>query len=736
MGNRHKHTKQFDGLTIEGVGIREDGYGVTSWSGNGALFDINGHNGTVIRNLVSVNSSTTFAGKSTVTATGTHGATPGSIEVYTHEPVPAAYIKITAAANVIALQSGVADTVQLTATTYGHAPETYTWVSADAGIATVDGIGLVTSAAGSGRVVISAIGNTTGVIGEFLIQVWTGAMGHIVVVGGQFIVRDGDTATVIAQTINGAADASYAWVSSYLPAVTVTTPGATTTATGHAEQPRCMITNTGSPAIGCVIEHCLAITEPGATHQHGLLYVPSSSGLIGSRITDCFASTSAFGVFIEGVAAQLDITDNWIQCSSTYPARDGGFRLPHVGGGIVVDSASVLGLYIHNNHVQDFGGFFISPLYDTSYDVYSSQAAFIQNNVLTGNTPWVKSGISSVVTNNSLSGTGLTKIDVDAGGTTPSLCTVAGNTVTSSGHLGTIDSGIGTTLSDNKTDLITLNSNCRATGNYLYYGFGFPMGSVTAVQIVGNNLGNPAGFSISAASSSLYDSVIDGNTMAGAISIGGGNYTVANNIVELGMTLGGASTVTGNQVTGAVLFDCGTAGAVVTGNMFGNNVTFSTASTACENVRFGDNTVLGGLGMADGGGGNVQMKHTVTGNDIVGAANIDASDSTITGNKFRGAVTIGTTTARADDTVAGNRIEGALTVGVGCMVTGNIGNSTTDITVSAGCTVIGNTFRNLLPVMGDPEPGGGKTPVLGNRILGSRFGVAGPFVGDYLGNQS
>ena len=170
--------------------------------------------------------------------------------------------------------------------------------------------------------------------------------------------------------------------------------------------------------------------------------------------------------------------------------------------------------------------------------------------------------------------------------------------------------------------------------------------------------------------------------------------------------------------------------------MFGNNVTFSTASTACENVRFGDNTVLGGLGMADGGGGNVQMKHTVTGNDIVGAANIDASDSTITGNKFRGAVTIGTTTARADDTVAGNRIEGALTVGVGCMVTGNIGNSTTDITVSAGCTVIGNTFRNLLPVMGDPEPGGGKTPVLGNRILGSRFGVAGPFVGDYLGNQS
>ena len=712
-----------DGLTIEGTGLKHDTCVIT-WAGEHPLFDFNGHHHLTFRSLYAENSSTHQAG-ALITGTGSVSLLSESMYVYTTEATADPYITLAVGPGTFGILKSGAGTAQLTATTFNAAnpdPLGYTWYTSDASIATVSVTGLVTSAAGGGTgpVIITAEGNTTKAAGSFQVWVYDPALPASVIVGGQFIVRDGGLATVRGQAVGvGAADVNFNWTSDHPVAVSVpvaVTP--TTAASGYAESPRVMFTNTGGVSYDLAIDHCYFSHTTGNPYADGFLYVRSPSGINDSRITDNLCTTTEFGACVLGSNSNLIFEGNYFshQVLSTPPSFV--YRIPNFGGGIALGDTNFH--HVTNNTINGYSFQTPYPLSGTSYDVYTGDYSWVQNNEVVGNTGYMHIGDATNLASNLLQGT-----TGDCGLITGDNCKITDNTITSATSSALVTLGQGCLFQGNTLDGLIVGSSNRVLGNTISKAIiGGVGGSLTDLIISGNSIGSDTGTSVVITS---FTGCIEGNDLAGIIEVFGGEYTVSNNQVGGGLMLAGKITVSGNRVATASTFN-GTPVAtvlqpiVIQGNTFGDDVTFPDSGTATfldgsTRVNFEANHVAGDLIMT-----GAQDHHSIVGNQVTQNVNANVKDSAIQGNTCAGdlkiGVTVGVSLLRCNCAVVGNRVSGDLEVGIGSTISSNSVHG--DLTfygsgVVSGNDVVGGSGIIISP---DAAPKGGTDVVItGNTVL-------------------
>jgi len=545
-----------------------------------------------------------------------------------------------------------------------------------------------------------------------------------------------------------------------------------------------MFVNTGGISSGVTIDNCGIINTVSNPHNHGFLYIRGNSGLKDSRIINNKAHVTDFGIYVVGTTGSsmehVEIHGNDF-VNTLVTDREYGWRIKDLGGGIRVSVDTSTDIHIDMNSVQNFSLILQTAEVFASGDTVSDVPTHLSNNTYGGtNSFYVSVGINSVVTGNRFTsyGGGVLDVGINSSVEANIISTTSGSTTTIAGQ--------GTRLSGNVVEGLIVKKNCKIDGNHIDKGLLISSDEHnTGTIVTGNYIGevSSTGYSV-VVTGTINNAVFDGNSMKKGFH----NPYDESTFTATGNTFGGVVTITGYDYTFAdnIVFGAAVLGvrsssgsASIVGNEFRSGLAVPAPS---QNIRIGNNTITGNLTLTGGDGSHTT--HTIVGNRVTGDAIVEVANSTIgnnivdgsmnvgdlltfpldliTGNRIgtnlvsgpgchlTGNYVMGTTTAGNGSLLTGNFLSGQVTVGTDCIVTGNgfgvgltagsrcliSGNNVAldiDITGSTGCSVIGNSFTNLLPAAGDPDP---VTPVIGNRVVpGGKIFGASPGGGSILGNH-
>ncbi len=184
-------------------------------------------------------------------------------------------------------------TRQLAATTTEGLDASYTWASGSPLVASVSATGLVTAGSADGTAVITATGDTTGIVGQAFVQVASSVDDITVSVTPDVLVlTTGVTAELLASSTAAYFDTSFTWATDEALIAPVTSTGAATADVtgGNVGQATVTATGVGSLQYGrCVVT---VVNDPLGGDQ--VTVTPSSATLVVGNTLQLSAASSLY----------------------------------------------------------------------------------------------------------------------------------------------------------------------------------------------------------------------------------------------------------------------------------------------------------------------------------------------------------------------------------------------------------------------------------------------------------
>ncbi len=281
--------------------------------------------------------------------------------------------------------------------------------------------------------------------------------------------------------------------------------------------------------------------------------------------------------------------------------------------------------------------------------------------------------------------------------------------------------------------------------------------SLAGNVISGNAYG---GVEITDAASNLIEGNLIGTDAAGTVAIGNGGDGVDLADASTGNTIGGTAAgagnlISGNAYNGIQVFNSGTTGNVVEGNLIGTDITGTVAipnATGVSIDSFASGNTIGGLTATPGtGAGNVISGNSGAGISDSGGSNLiagnliglSASGTVAVANDsdgidvFAGGDTIGGVAAGAGNVISGNSGDGLvitqpydLVAGnmIGTDITGTVAlpNDVFGVVVTGGSNTIGGTVAAALNLISGNMNAGiqiSSSTATDNFVEGNRIGT-------------